>query len=403
MATRIRASKAGNSRVGENSLNAMRDNKTTEHTTLGPWTRPSGVYPPQQGSAFIGSLLAEFAGVVLLGFLVNAVRWSSTSDNLVLNGAFVALTYGGVYFALTRMLTFNHVFRRHLDPWVTGLYWVYGQIGFSAVVGYWLMQFVGMIVGGVALQVLLSASAHPGVLTTLNIAVPYPNVEIIVDNVVIASAWSLPSSRTLAIVFEFIFTSVLACVLFMVEFVNKDPSKGDQNYDRATTAKAIALVVIVIALFPFQVYTLSPVVYGAGLFSGFNRPADDPRHTPNLAQMLPAMYPNSIWVGGSAWAHYIFTPLAGIVLGFAIITFTFWLNGIDPRRGSARAVLDPWLSKQSGHSGLVAKNGDGGDAPPVPPADDSDIQLQVTGSSIYKGAEIQTQMLRHPTMAQRLL
>lgn len=395
-ATRIRASKAGNSRVGENSLNAMRDNKTTEHTTMGPLTRPSGVHPPQPGSAFFGALLAEFAGVILLGFCVAAVRWCSTSTNFVLNGAFVALTYGGMYYFLTRMLTFNHVFRRHLDPYVTLLYWVYGQIGFSAAVGYWIMQIVGMIVGGVTLQVLLSASAHPGVLTGLNIAVPYPNVDTI------GNTWSLPMSRVLAVVFEFIFSMVLACVLFLVEFVNKDPSKGEKNYNRATTAKAIALVAIVTVLFPFQVYTLSPVVYGAGLLSGFNRPAADVRSIHNLAQMDPAIYADSIWLAGGAWANYIFTPLAGIILAFIFITFTFWLNGIDPRRGSARAVVDPWLSKQSGHSGMFEST-NGSDAPPPPPADDSDVKLQVTGSSIYKGAEIQTQMLRHPTMAQRLL
>ncbi len=391
-ATRIRASKAGNSRVGENSLNAMRDNKSTEATSWGPWTRPSGVHPPQPGTAFIGSLLAEFAGVLLLGFCVAAVRWCSTSNNLVLNGAFVALTYGGVYYALTRMLTFNHVFRRHLNPYVTALYWVFGQIGFSAAVGYWIMQTVGMIIGGVSLQVLLSASPNPGVLADLNIAVPYATS---------GGAWSMPTNRVLAVVLEFVFSAVLMCVLFLIEFVNKDPTRGDKNYKRATTAMAIALVAIVTALFPFQAYTFSPVVYGVGLMSGSRRDADDTRYTNNLAQMDPAMYAGSIWASGGAWANYIFTPFAGAILAFLIIVFTFWLNGIDPRKNSARAVVDPWLSKKFGSTGLVESEGD--HAPPVPPADDSDIKLQVTGSSIYKGAEIQTQMLRHPTMAQRLL
>ena len=102
------------------------------------------------------SLVAEFVGTFALIF-IGAGALAIGSANLV----GVALAHGLVIVVF--IYAYGHISGTHINPAVTLGLLIAGEIEFMAAIGYWVVQFLGGILGAVLLNVLLPNPGDLGV------------------------------------------------------------------------------------------------------------------------------------------------------------------------------------------------------------------------------------------------
>ncbi len=102
------------------------------------------------------NLVAEFIGTFALIF-IGAGALAIGSANLV----GVALAHGLVIVAFA--YAYGHISGTHINPAVTLGLLIAGEIEFGAAIGYWIVQFLGGILGGVLLNALLPNPGDLGV------------------------------------------------------------------------------------------------------------------------------------------------------------------------------------------------------------------------------------------------
>ncbi len=102
------------------------------------------------------SLVAEFVGTFALIF-IGAGALAITQANLV----GVALAHGLVI--VTFAYAYGHISGTHINPAVTLGLLIAGEIEFVAAIGYWIVQFLGGILGAVVLNAVLPNPGDLGV------------------------------------------------------------------------------------------------------------------------------------------------------------------------------------------------------------------------------------------------
>ena len=102
------------------------------------------------------SLVAEFVGTFALIF-IGAGALAIDQANLV----GVALAHGLVI--VTFAYAYGHISGTHINPAVTLGLLIAGEIEFVAAIGYWIVQFLGGILGAVVLNAVLPDSGDLGV------------------------------------------------------------------------------------------------------------------------------------------------------------------------------------------------------------------------------------------------
>lgn len=102
------------------------------------------------------SLVAEFVGTFALIF-IGAGALAIGSANLV----GVALAHGLVI--VTFAYAYGHISGTHINPAVTLGLLIAGEIQFVAAIGYWIVQFLGGILGAVVLNAVLPDAGDLGV------------------------------------------------------------------------------------------------------------------------------------------------------------------------------------------------------------------------------------------------
>ena len=102
------------------------------------------------------SLVAEFVGTFALIF-IGAGALAIGSANLV----GVALAHGLVIVVF--VYAYGHISGTHINPAVTLGLLIAGEIEFVSAIGYWVVQFLGGILGAVLLNVLLPNPGDLGV------------------------------------------------------------------------------------------------------------------------------------------------------------------------------------------------------------------------------------------------
>ena len=102
------------------------------------------------------SLISEFVGTFALIF-IGAGALAIGSANLV----GVALAHGLVIVVF--IYAYGHISGTHINPAVTLGLLIAGEIEFAAAIGYWIVQFLGGILGAVLLNVLLPNPGDLGV------------------------------------------------------------------------------------------------------------------------------------------------------------------------------------------------------------------------------------------------
>ena len=102
------------------------------------------------------NLVAEFVGTFALIF-IGAGALAITQANLV----GVALAHGLVI--VTFAYAYGHISGTHINPAVTLGLLIAGEIEFVAAIGYWIVQFLGGILGAVLLNALLPNPGDLGV------------------------------------------------------------------------------------------------------------------------------------------------------------------------------------------------------------------------------------------------
>lgn len=102
------------------------------------------------------NLVAEFIGTFALIF-IGAGALAITEANLV----GVALAHGLVI--VTFAYAYGHISGTHINPAVTLALLIAGEIQIASAVGYWIVQFVGGILGAVVLKAVLPEAGDLGV------------------------------------------------------------------------------------------------------------------------------------------------------------------------------------------------------------------------------------------------
>lgn len=102
------------------------------------------------------NLVAEFIGTFALIF-IGAGALAITEANLV----GVALAHGLVI--VTFAYAYGHISGTHINPAVTLALLIAGEIQIAAAVGYWIVQFLGGILGAFALKFVLPEVGDLGV------------------------------------------------------------------------------------------------------------------------------------------------------------------------------------------------------------------------------------------------
>lgn len=102
------------------------------------------------------NLVAEFIGTFALIF-IGAGALAITEANLV----GVALAHGLVI--VTFAYAYGHISGTHINPAVTLGLLIAGEIQIAAAVGYWIVQFLGGILGAVVLKAVLPEAGDLGV------------------------------------------------------------------------------------------------------------------------------------------------------------------------------------------------------------------------------------------------
>ena len=102
------------------------------------------------------NLIAEFVGTFALIF-IGAGALAISPGNLVA----VALAHGLVIVTFT--YAYGHISGTHINPAVTLGLLIAGEIEFVSAVGYWIVQFLGGILGAVVLNVVLPNAGDLGV------------------------------------------------------------------------------------------------------------------------------------------------------------------------------------------------------------------------------------------------
>lgn len=102
------------------------------------------------------NLVAEFIGTFALIF-IGAGALAITQANLV----GVALAHGLVI--VTFVYAYGHISGTHINPAVTLGLLIAGEIEFVAAIGYWIVQFLGGILGAVVLNAVLPDPGDLGV------------------------------------------------------------------------------------------------------------------------------------------------------------------------------------------------------------------------------------------------
>ncbi len=102
------------------------------------------------------NLVAEFIGTFALIF-IGAGALAITEANLV----GVALAHGLVI--VTFAYAYGHISGTHINPAVTLALLIAGEIQIAAAVGYWIVQFLGGILGAVVLKAVLPEAGDLGV------------------------------------------------------------------------------------------------------------------------------------------------------------------------------------------------------------------------------------------------
>ena len=102
------------------------------------------------------NLVAEFIGTFALIF-IGAGALAIGQANLL----DVALAHGFVVVAF--VYTYGHISGTHINPAVTLGLLISGEIEFVAAIGYWIVQFLGGILGAVVLKAVLPDAGDLGV------------------------------------------------------------------------------------------------------------------------------------------------------------------------------------------------------------------------------------------------
>ena len=102
------------------------------------------------------NLVAEFIGTFALIF-IGAGALALTRENLVA----VALAHGLVI--VTFAYAYGHISGTHINPAVTLALLIAGEIQIAAAVGYWVVQFLGGILGAFVLKAVLPEAGDLGV------------------------------------------------------------------------------------------------------------------------------------------------------------------------------------------------------------------------------------------------
>ena len=102
------------------------------------------------------NLVAEFIGTFALIF-IGAGALALTRENLVA----VALAHGLVI--VTFAYAYGHISGTHINPAVTLALLIAGEIQIVAAVGYWVVQFLGGILGAFVLKAVLPEAGDLGV------------------------------------------------------------------------------------------------------------------------------------------------------------------------------------------------------------------------------------------------
>lgn len=270
------------------------------------------------GYGFVMEALVAFLIGTSVALTVFFARFSSVG---IINAAVVALAYGISYYVSTR-LPYDYKLRRHGSGAISIGYLFTGEIGIPGLIFYLVAQYLGSILGGIFVASLLLGR------TDAFLPVPLPTTtSLVFANVVIL---------------EMIVAALVVCVHLCAEFLNSTGNTyGDhtsmsgamtlgrrlrKNFNWATGITAFVMAWAVVLFFQFEVFTFNNVPYTTGLFAGaLGVPAaNQHRNMDKMAYLTDgALYPTSRWIGqlGPAWAHYMFSPLAGGLIGAAI----FWL------------------------------------------------------------------------------
>ena len=102
------------------------------------------------------SLIVEFIGTFALIF-IGAGAVAIGAGGLI--GA--ACAHGFVVIAF--IYAYGHISGTHINPAVTLAFLIAGEIEFAAAIGYWIVQFLGGILGAVLLNIVLPDSGDLGV------------------------------------------------------------------------------------------------------------------------------------------------------------------------------------------------------------------------------------------------
>ena len=107
------------------------------------------------------SLIAEFVGTFALIFIgAGAVAIGA--------GGLIGAAFAHGFVVIAFIYAYGHISGTHINPAVTLGFLIAGEIGFVAAIGYWIVQFLGGILGAVLLNLVLPDPGDLGatILTT---------------------------------------------------------------------------------------------------------------------------------------------------------------------------------------------------------------------------------------------
>ena len=303
----------------------------------------SGMYAAPSVSAVLYAGFREMLGSAIISMTVGLVAFFALGLNVLLAGLLIAAAYGGAFFLASRLPADDNL-RGHYNGAITAGYLIVSRIGSLGAIFYMACQVVGGLVGGCILLGALSPAGYaPAAAPVVQATVPLPT--------------SANSSFATAFGLEFGGSLIIVIVLLVSEFLGTDAAKPVKNYRRAMTYAAVALGILVVFGYPFQVFTYSNTAYFGALFANAAN-WDAGRHMADLAQLCDnTLYPTSVFnplvstsiIGCSAWAHYYFTPILGGVIGglVALVVFMLRYSDMEALRESRRDFNDVKRNPQS--------------------------------------------------------
>ena len=286
-----------------------------------------GKHPTPTWGELAFSAFLEVWGSWLIATAVGLASWFADDTVPQVDALFVGAAYAISWYAATRSGTYVYKLRRHCNASISMAYFATGEIGLFGLLYYVACKTLGTVISGLTIAGFIHGTA--GSLTKLPVPLPVTPT----------------SSFTTVVCWELFGAAIIAFFMLLNEFINTKGVSDSQavgydsedntnalrkNYRKATFRTALVTFLLVLIGYQFQVYTMSNVAYGGGLFSGITLDKDSPdlKSFHKMTNMRIADgYTNSVWTTRSgAGAFYILMPWVSGLVAAIIFMPIFYLG-----------------------------------------------------------------------------